>query len=110
MPRSRRGQETPQLKPLATAPRTIFPDNPGNATRYNRKIDLPRLISIWPEELRPGSENLQKDIVRRLRAALRAERRRGLAGHWSYDLARHSQLLTAYREEQKRLAAHRQAD
>jgi hypothetical protein len=36
-----------------------------------------------------------------LRRALRAERQRGIGGHWSYDLARHAQLLHAYRAEAK---------
>ena len=38
-------------------------------------------------------------IVGKLERALRAERRQGLAGHWSYDLARHTRLLWAYRAE-----------
>jgi hypothetical protein len=38
-------------------------------------------------------------ILARLRKALRAERRRGLAGHWTYDLARHVELLRVYRLE-----------
>jgi len=38
-------------------------------------------------------------IIARLRKALRAERRRGLAGHWAYDLARHVELLRLYRAE-----------
>lgn len=32
-----------------------------------------------------------------LRRALRAERERGVQGHWAYDLARHRELLHAYR-------------
>jgi hypothetical protein len=38
-------------------------------------------------------------VLGRLRKALRAERRRGLAGHWTYDLARHIELLRLYRAE-----------
>lgn len=34
-----------------------------------------------------------------MRRALRLERQRGRAGHWAYDLARHAQLLRAYRSE-----------
>jgi hypothetical protein len=30
---------------------------------------------------------------------LRVERQRGIAGHWTYDLARHARLLRAYRAE-----------
>jgi hypothetical protein len=35
----------------------------------------------------------------RMRRALRVERQRGIAGHWTYDLARHARLLRAYRAE-----------
>lgn len=79
---------------------------PPNAARpsYRRIDDLPRLISIWPHELDATDRTQREAIVARLRAALRAERRRGLAGHWTYDLARHSQLLAAYRAEAAALA------
>jgi hypothetical protein len=36
-------------------------------------------------------------VLAKLRRALRAERRRGIAGHWSYDLNRHLGLLGAYK-------------
>lgn len=39
--------------------------------------------------------------LNRLARALRSERRRGLAGHWSYDLARHHALLQAFKAELK---------
>ena len=38
-------------------------------------------------------------ILVRLRRALRAERSRGRAGHWSYDLNRHIALKQAYEAE-----------
>ncbi|MEI2384614.1 hypothetical protein [Breoghania sp. JC706] len=41
----------------------------------------------------------QRLVVARLARALRGERRRGLAGHWTYDLNRHIALLQAYRAE-----------
>jgi hypothetical protein len=42
-------------------------------------------------------------VLAKLRRALRAERRRALAGHWSYDLNRHLGLLSAYKGELARL-------
>jgi len=48
------------------------------AATYLRSRDLPKLIALWPH-----------DLLAKLRRAPRAERRRGLAGHWSYDLNRH---------------------
>jgi hypothetical protein len=38
-------------------------------------------------------------LLARMRRALRVERQRGIAGHWTYDLARHARLLRAYRAE-----------
>jgi hypothetical protein len=42
-------------------------------------------------------------IVARLARALRAERQRGRAGHWSYDLNRHIALAQALDAERRRL-------
>lgn len=71
----------------------------SQAPRYDRERDLPRLIRLWPDEVASRAPAVLELIVRKLRAALRAERQRGLAGHWTYDLARHSQLHAAYRAE-----------
>jgi hypothetical protein len=49
--------------------------------------------------LEDQSAPARERIVAKLRKALRAERRRGLAGHWTYDLARHIELLRLYRGE-----------
>jgi hypothetical protein len=47
-------------------------------------------------------------VIAALERALRAERRRGLAGHWTYNLARHMQLLRAYRAETAAARARRE--
>ena len=70
---------------------------------YVRARDLPRLLPLWPHELTATTNADRARLLARLRRALRAERQRGLAGHWTYDLARHAQLLRAYRAE---VAAH----
>lgn len=67
--------------------------------RYNRARDLPRLLPMWPWEMKIADAAQHARLLARLRRALREERRRGLGGHWSYDLARHAQLLAAYRAE-----------
>ena len=77
----------------------------SSAARYDRRIDLPRVLPLWPHEIADDSVCGREKIVAKLARALRAERRRGLAGHWTYDLARHSELLRVYRLE---LAACRQ--
>ena len=70
-----------------------------SSPRYDRSRDLPRLVRIWPQEIASDDPLVRRHILRKLAAALRAERQRGLAGHWSYDVARHSQLAVAYRAE-----------
>lgn len=66
---------------------------------YDRRVELPRILPLWPHELADESPEGRRNIVRKLRRALRAERRRGVAGHWTYDLARHAELLRIYRLE-----------
>ncbi len=66
---------------------------------YVRARDLPRLIALWPREIADESPQGRLRLLRKLRQTLREERRRGIAGHWCYDLARHAALLAAYRHE-----------
>lgn len=66
---------------------------------YERRRDLPRLLPLWPHEIDAAAPAEHARLLARLRRALRQERLRGLAGHWAYDLARHAQLLRAYRCE-----------
>lgn len=69
-----------------------------------RMSELQRLVPLWPGEISDTSRAGRHRLLNRLRAALRQERRLGLAGHWSYDVARHRQLLEAYRREASALA------
>jgi hypothetical protein len=57
------------------------------------------VVPLWPGELDDESPEGRRRILAKLRRALRAERRRGLGGHWTYDLARHVALLRVYRLE-----------
>jgi hypothetical protein len=66
---------------------------------YHRRAELPRVLPLWPHELDDETPEGRRNIVCKLRRALRAERRRGVAGHWTYDLARHVELLRVYRLE-----------
>jgi hypothetical protein len=66
---------------------------------YDRCVELPRILPLWPHELADESLEGRRNIVCKLRRALRAERRRGIAGHWTYDLARHAELVRIYRLE-----------
>jgi hypothetical protein len=68
----------------------------GNTSRP-KALDLGRLVPLWPAELGAERKEDRLRLLSRLRRALKDERRRGLAGHWAYDLARHAQLVEAYR-------------
>ena len=57
------------------------------------------MLPLWPHELDDLTSEGRRRILARLRRALRAERRRGRAGHWAYDLGRHAELLRVYRLE-----------
>jgi hypothetical protein len=66
---------------------------------HDRRTAIAKVLALWPHELEDQSPGARHRIIARLRQALRAERRRGLSGHWTYDLARHVELLRVYREE-----------
>ncbi len=66
---------------------------------YERRAELPRVLPLWPHELDDDTPEGRRLIISKLRRALRAERRRGVCGHWTYDLARHVELLRVYRCE-----------
>lgn len=71
----------------------------AGAKAYRRARDLPRLLPLWPHEITDESPAGGRRLVARLRKALAGERRRGRAGHWTYDLNRHIALLSAYKGE-----------
>jgi hypothetical protein len=78
----------------APRPAAVAPRRP-----YDRQTELPRVLPLWPHELNDESADGRWRVLGKLRRALRAERRRGVAGHWTYDLARHAELLRVYRLE-----------
>jgi len=75
----------------------------ADARRYERSRDLVSLIALWPKEAQDHSLAGTTLIVEKLEKALRAERRRGLSGHWCYDLNRHAALISALKAERERL-------
>lgn len=75
----------------------------GDEARVARDAALASVLPVWPHEVADTSRAGRLKLLTRLRLALREERRRGRAGHWSYDLARHAALLAAYRAETRRL-------
>jgi hypothetical protein len=87
----------------ASRPRMFAAMVEVEARAYVRDRDLPGLIALWPQELADQSQKGSLLILSKLRRALRGERRRAYAGHWSYDLNRHLGLMSAYRGELARL-------
>lgn len=71
----------------------------ADAGTYDRVRDLPALLALWPSELKDFTRPGSRRIIARLQRALRAERARGVSGHWAYDLQRHIALVRAYKAE-----------
>ena len=69
------------------------------SSHYDRARDLPRLLLMWPEEIADDTHEGRIRVIKKLRRVLRQERQRGIAGHWTYNLARHMALTRAYRHE-----------
>lgn len=76
----------------------------SDGANSERTSELMRLLPLWPHEIADTTPNGRRRLLALLRGALRAERQRGLAGHWTYDLSRHAQLLKLYRLECSKVA------
>ena len=78
-------------------------NKPKAATRppYQR-AHLPRLMPIGPDEITGPEPETTRALLLKLARALRAQRRLGRSGHWSYDLDRHMGLAEAWRRESGR--------
>lgn len=70
---------------------------------YDRTRHLPRVLPVGAAELTDPSAEGRRRTLARLARALRAERNRGRAGHWTYDLNRHIALAQAYESERRLL-------
>lgn len=77
----------------------------AGAIAYCRQRDLVRLIRLDPFAPVPEDEAGIAAILARLERAIRAERSRGRAGRWTYDLNRHIALEQAHRAETEALRA-----
>jgi hypothetical protein len=72
---------------------------------YDRGRMLVRLLPVGPDDILGHDPETTRRIVLKLARALRTERARGRAGHWTYDLNRHVGLVQALKAEEERLAA-----
>lgn len=84
-----RSWHSPQLQPTPAHDRLAWP------ARYERQRDLAPLLPMWPHELADRTAAGGARVIGLLRRALRAERKRAIAGDWTYDLARHRALVMA---------------
>jgi hypothetical protein len=92
--------DSPSRQPATPSDRVDAKLKEPNARhQYVRARDLPKLIGLWPWEIEDQTLAGHARLLELLRRALRVERQRGLAGHWTYDLARHASLLKAYQCE-----------
>jgi len=85
------------------AARAVSLTTKAGVEAYDRPRHLPRLLPLGPEDIADESPAMRRRIVLRLARALRAERMRGRAGHWTYDLNRHIALMQAYAAERRHL-------
>ena len=85
------------------AARSVHAVVAAGAEEYERARHLPRLLPIGPDEIADQRPEARRAILTRLARALRAERNRGRAGHWTYDLNRHIALKQAYLAERREL-------
>ena len=85
-------------KPASVAARDV---RGGDGARDWRGLWM--LLPIGEADARDTSVDGTKRVLRLLARALRSERRRGTAGHWTYSLQRHLALARLYREESARL-------
>lgn len=72
--------------------------------RPHRKAELVRVGLFLEHEI---GEDIpaRRWIIRRLEDLARRERRLGLAKHWSYEVARHQNVLNVLRDERDELSA-----
>jgi hypothetical protein len=79
----------------------------AGAEVYRRDLVLPRLLPVGPDDLSGPEPATGRRLCALIARALRAERCRGRAGHWSYDLNRHIGLAQALKAERAALAERR---
>jgi hypothetical protein len=91
--------------PPNSFPKHLFKRRTSATANYDRQSRLPKLIGLWPSELEDFSAEGTQKILTLLRKALRSERARGKAGHWTYDLNRHLALAESLRAEEAALRA-----
>lgn len=66
---------------------------------------LPRLVPLTPDEIADRTRSGRLRVLDALLKALRGERRRGRAGHWTYSLDRHIGLVQAVAAERAAIIA-----
>jgi hypothetical protein len=98
-PAAARSTQPKPCRPIRGGPSCAPAGDVSDAELARCRAEIAKLLPLWPRELADMSPSGRARLIAALERALRAERRRGVAGHWTYNLARHVQLLHAYRAE-----------
>lgn len=109
------GRENPGRRPISPlvdgvarlAPRT---GRTSRAAELRRAagLDLQAAILPWfgtEAALVSEAAEDRRNLILNIEAACNAERQRGIARHWTYDVARHQQLISLLNIERAELAA-----
>lgn len=94
----------PQRHTQRITQRVFGPMIAAGVASYSRARDLPKLLTLPPEEIEDDGASATERIVMKLAARTRAQALLGRRRHWSYDLNRHLALLTALKAERAHLA------
>ncbi|MDB5596742.1 MAG: hypothetical protein JWM36_3703 [Hyphomicrobiales bacterium] len=95
------GERQPRVR--RTGQDGLARSRPARTIDYDRAKMLPRLLPMGLEDLRGAEPQTTEAIVSKLARALRSERTRGRAGHWTYDPERHLRLCAAFHAESRAL-------
>jgi hypothetical protein len=101
MKKTQRTSVFPNIKTSHAASAALVPPQ----TDRERREELSRLLPLWPAQIEDISLTGRRRIVATLERALRAERKRGHAGHWAYDLSRHAALVKNWKSESAAMRA-----
>ena len=97
-------REEPRCLKQRVTQRVFGPMIAAGTASYSRARDLPKLLTLPPDEIEDDRAPATERIVMKLAARTRAQALLGRRRHWSYDLNRHLALLTALKAERAHLA------
>lgn len=91
-----------EYKPASKTLQESYKEMDDESFYKKMNSELPRLMSVYQNDLKPENK---ESLLGKLRNQNAAERKRGLAGHWTYDKARHANLKLYHDELERRISA-----